>query len=113
MSKKAELLALAERVEAGSGSDLILRAEVFKALPREYWLDMDITRSIDAVEELRERLCPDMWVCITAPTSPVGKWDACIGPPELHSEVMWYGLAKTEPLARLAAVLRAYADGVE
>lgn len=107
MTTKAEILSLAERVEAGSGSDLILRAEVFKALPREHWLDMDITISIDAVETLRERLLPGMLITIAHDGT---KWFA-----QIRSTQRFYfdGVSASEPRARLAAVLRAYADGVE
>lgn len=112
MASKSELLALAERVEAGTGRDVPLHSDIANAV----WPAPDtghFLTSVDAVEALRERLLPEMWICITAPTSAVGKWDSCIGPPELHSEDMWYGLAKDEPRCRLAALLRAYAGGMQ
>lgn len=64
MTTADELLRLAERVEQGSGEDMHLRTDIWKALPREHWLDRDILTSLDAVEALRLRLLPGSFLIV-------------------------------------------------
>lgn len=121
MSKKAELLALVERVESGSGSDFKVNAAA-AANAAKLFADLyaalgDVAKgpravvlltSVDAVEALRERLLPESAVFVeVVPDRPC--WCGIrIGDNDENE-----AYAATEPLARLAAVLRAYADGVE
>ena len=115
MSAKAELLGLAEKVEAGNGPDFMLRVEVFKALPHEHWLDMDIITSIDATEALRERLLPGLFISVDQDERLYRAYfeRRVYDREEIRLlDPAWSGEAPTEARARLAALLRAHAGGM-
>jgi len=122
---RAVLLALAERVEIGSGADDELDGRIFDALSsgdlgsaheavldrrkRPNWLP-HYTSSIDAVVTLMKRALPG-WYWRVGHGSHAGPWahlnrvhpDSCLP----HDEATSY--AKSPPRALIAAVLRALA----
>ncbi|MGJ4855532.1 hypothetical protein ACN6KF_003003 [Labrys sp. La1] len=139
---RTDLLDLAERVEAGSGADDNLDRDVALAtglveVPHPfpdpdriyseyrrrnpdgshstgsfYVMINRVSSSLDAVEALRERLLPGSVITVKAVTDYVtcsvsyaGRWSSI---PARRAE----GAAPTEPRARLAALLRAYAETV-
>jgi hypothetical protein len=106
MSKKAELLALAERVEASRAYDLQLSIDLVRL--KIEGLAGNALDSIDAVEALRETLLPGSAAFVEViPHRPC--WCGIrIGDNDENE-----AYAPNEARARLAAVLRAYADGVE
>ncbi|MGJ4859651.1 hypothetical protein ACN6KF_005685 [Labrys sp. La1] len=105
--KPYDLFALSTRVMSGIGWDRELETDIFRATevnirtvrPRYTFL----TRSLDAVEELRRRLLPQCPIAVGT-SADIG-WEAAINGHTVH--------ASTEPRARLAALLRAYAIAKE
>ncbi|CAM5771935.1 hypothetical protein LMIY3S_03675 [Labrys miyagiensis] len=98
-----QILALAKRVEAGSGDDEALSMEVWQIFKRA---STHILVSTDAVEALRQRLMPGS--NIHSGSDDGGRtWLAWLGATS-NPQVEYDGRAATEPRARLAALLRAY-----
>lgn len=102
-----DLRALADRVEEGAGPDSVLNADVRAALdyPPKPW---NYTSSLDAVEALRREKLPesrimDVW------QHDSGMWEVEMWMPTTGCDEP--AEAKTEPRARLAALLRAIAGG--
>lgn len=105
------LLDLAQRVEAGSGADTQIDHEIRSSreldFPPKPW---NYTSSIDATEALRARLLPGS---VLGSILQNEGWQATVW---LHAGVVtpyFGGDAPTEPRARLAAILRAYAGRAE
>ncbi|CAM5764265.1 hypothetical protein LMIY3S_01088 [Labrys miyagiensis] len=102
MTGRTEILALAERVESGSGFDVALRNEVEHALGTHAGMKSILT-SVDAVKALRERIFPR---CEATIAFGEGRATASLW---LDKQHVFTGQADTECRARLAAVLRAFA----
>lgn len=107
------ILTLVDRVEIVTGWDADLETEIFRALcipietvPRRL---CEVTKSIDAVEALRASILPGSEIAVSGANNfAVTVWT---GPADDQQD--FGGHATTEPRARLAAVLRAIAGGVE
>lgn len=103
---RTDLLAMAERVEQGSGLDVWLWLSIARATeptPER----ANLLTSLDAVEALRERLLPGSRVEIIQDAE--GRWGAAVRR-DLVDPCHGESLASEEPRARLAALLRACAE---
>lgn len=103
MASKSELLALADRVESGSGRDAPLSYAIAKAI-EPVGDPPDLLTSVDATEALREKLLPATEIVVSCDIS-TSDWRATIW----TDNAFFISLAKSEPRARLAAILRALA----
>lgn len=115
MTTRATWLSIAERCEAAKGADREIDAAIMRALSgsREHWHEVagtfmtddtcpHVTASIDAITALIERELPDS-LPMSRKTSAMS-YDAVLQPAS-----RWVVTARTEPLARAAALARAMA----